>query len=180
MAAKGEAKSGLLAIVATTLRATGRWARRLAIVGMFAISLLSVGLTAAMAVSSAVFNVVSGVVEVVYDGATVRRHRNAELTQMRKQLDDEVASSKRLRRDLAETVADRDRMRKELAKRTVTYRGSKRLAREPSPIRAIGWRAGSPPAQGGIWRPRPARLCRWSGWASSLPRPPTNCMTLAR
>ena len=116
MTTNGKAERSVLAFIWTAFRAVGRWASRLAVAGMFAISLLSVALTAAMTVSGSVFNAVSGIVEAVYDGATVRRRQNGELLDMRRKLDTEVASSKRLRRELAE--------------RPVTYRGSKRLARE--------------------------------------------------
>ena len=130
MATRSKAGSGFFEIAKTIAYAVFRWARRMAIVAMFAVSLLSVGITAAMTVSSTVFDLISSLVESVYDGATVRRHQNTELAKVRKQLDDEMASSKRLRRDLAKTTVERDRVKRELAERTVNYRGSKRLARE--------------------------------------------------
>lgn len=116
MTTNGKAERSLLPFIWIAFRVVGRWARRLAVAGMFAISLLSVALSAAMTVSGTVFNAVSGIVETVYDGATVRRHQNGELLKVRRQLADEVASSKRLRRELAQS--------------RVLYRGAKRLARE--------------------------------------------------
>lgn len=107
-----------------------RWVRRGLLVGMFVVALLSSALTVAMALSSAIFSAVSSVVELVFDGPTLRRKQDAELTALRRQLDDEVVSSKALRRDLTRTAAERDRFARELAERTVPYRGSTRPLRE--------------------------------------------------
>lgn len=92
---------------------------------------------AAVAISQAVFGVVSAFVEAVTGGRSVRNDlaRNLEAERARtasvtRDLDAERARSADLNGKLRTASTDRDRLRRELTSDVVVYRGEKKLVRE--------------------------------------------------
>lgn len=107
--------------------ADGRWARRILFGGMVALTLLSFATTAAMTVSSAVFERVSAAAGVVFGYPTVLTKQQSEVADVRKQLDDERNRSQVLQRRLSETTAENDRLKREVDERTASLLAAEEL-----------------------------------------------------